>query len=301
MNTRFLLDSGDPDEYKAMSQNAREHGSEIWGSTTNPSLIAKKLTGQKFTQQEALQLQKKIVFEILSIVPGAVSAEVYTDENTTAEEMIGQGKDIATWSDRIVVKIPTTLEAFKARTELRKAGAAINNTLVFSQEQVFAICLHEKLVQKDYGPIKTEYPQFISPFVGRLDDIGQDGMAFVENSMKMKQEHKFGLWMLEASIRRPEHIKRGIDAGVEIMTSPAKAFQEWFALSKQQQDAINATAYAEKLTKLPYWQPPDELLSIANLAEFMDALESGVLDIKHELTDKGLIRFAQDWKTIIQA
>ena len=307
--TKFLLDSGDPNEYKAIAAIAKKKGSQIWGSTTNPSLIAKKLSrpeqsrrvNQKFTQQEAFNLQKKIVLEILDTVPGAVSAEVYADEKTSADEMIEQGRIIATWHKRVYVKLPTILEGFKARSVLRREKIPVNNTLVFSQEQVFAICLHEKLIQKEEGPIAPpaggEWPPFISPFVGRLDDIGQDGMSFVENAMKMKNEYKFTPWMLEASIRNAAHIKRGIACGVEIMTAPAKAYEEWFALTNQQKETLNTTS---SLTKTPYWQPPDELLSIANIAEFMDALEVGALDIKHTLTDKGLIRFAQDWQAIIK-
>src|SRR5690349_17207707 len=125
--TKFLLDSGDPAEYREIAQLAKEKGSELWGSTTNPSLIAKKLSGDKLTRQEAFALQKDLVMEILSIVPGAVSAEVYADTQTTARDMIEQGRDIASWHERIYVKLPTTLEGFKARTQLRKEGIAINN------------------------------------------------------------------------------------------------------------------------------------------------------------------------------
>lgn len=303
---KFLLDSGDPDEYRTISQLAKQHGSELWGSTTNPSLIAKKLEGRKISQKEAFALQKEIVLEIVSIVPGAVSAEVYADHNSTAEEMIAQGKEIATWHKRVVVKLPTTLEGFKTRTALRREGILINNTLVFSQEQVFAICLHEKLVQKEDGPIEDKWPPFISPFVGRLDDINEDGMAFVENAMKIKElvfkDAPSGAspWMLEASVRRVEHIKRGIDAGVEIVTAPAKIYQEWFSLSTEQQNSLNSTDYANSMEKKPNFVPSDELLDIATLADFMDALEVGVIDIRHELTDKGITRFADDWKAIIQ-
>lgn len=303
--TKFLLDSGDPDEYREIAQLAKESGNKLWGATTNPTLIAKKLEGKKFSHKEAFELQKQIVLEIINIVDGAVSAEAYADQQTTAEEMIQQGQEIATWHERIYVKLPTTIEGFKARAELRKAKIPTNNTLVFSQEQVFAICLHEKLVQKEFRLIENTWPSFISPFVGRLDDIGEDGIAFVENSMKMKKQYfenvsnSTPLWMLEASVRRPEHIKRGMDAGVEIITAPAKTYREWFSLSKEQQDTLNPTAYAQNLTKKPYWIPPDELLSIAHLAEFIDALEVGVIDIRHELTDKGIIRFAKDWQAII--
>lgn len=301
---KFLLDSGDPDEYKAISKLAKEKGSELWGSTTNPSLIAKKLAGKKISQKQAFDLQKEIVLQIIEIVPGAVSAEVYADDKTTAEEMIAQGNDIATWHKRVVVKLPTNLEGFKARTALRRMGILINNTLVFSQEQVFAICLHEKLLQKEDGPIKNEWPPFISPFVGRLDDIGQDGMAFVENSMKIKELVFEGVptgtpWMLQASVRSIEHIKRGIDAKVEIMTAPAKTYQEWFNLSESEQNSVDSTSYANTMEKKAYFEPSDELLDIATLADFMDALEVGVIDIRHELTEKGLVKFAADWKAII--
>lgn len=301
--TKFLLDSGDPDEYRKIGALVKEHGSKLWGSTTNPSLIAKKLVHKKISQQEAFDLQRGIVLEILEIVPGAVSAEVYADEKTTAEEMITQGKEIASWHERVYVKLPTTIEGFKARTALRKESVPVNNTLVFSQEQSFAICLHEQIMQKQFGAKNRAWPTFISPFVGRLDDIGEDGMSLVEHAMKTKKLFERtpsgALWMLEASVRRPEHMKRGMIAGVEIMTVPAKALEEWFTLTDQQQEALDPTVYAKNLKPIPYWQPPDELLKIETIEDFMDALNAGVLDIRHELTEKGVARFANDWKTII--
>ena len=77
--------------------------------------------------------------------------EVYADEKTTAAEMIKQGQEISRWHKRVFVKLPTTVEGFKARTALRQANIPVNNTLVFSQEQVFAICLHELIIQKQPG------------------------------------------------------------------------------------------------------------------------------------------------------
>jgi len=154
ISTRFILDSGDPDEYRAISILANSNGQKLWGGTTNPTLIAKsasrRIAGQKFTDKEAFELQKKIVLELLTIVPGAVSAEVYADPETKASEMIQQGKEIASWDKRIYVKLPTTIEGFKARSQLRKEKIPINNTLVFSQEQIFAICLHEQIMQNEY-------------------------------------------------------------------------------------------------------------------------------------------------------
>lgn len=300
----YLLDSGDPDEFREITNLAKQQGQILWSATTNPSLIAKKLAGpstslrvnKKVSQEEAIKLQKDIVLEIISIVPGAVSAEVYADQNTTAQSMIEQGKDIATWHERVVVKLPTNLEGLKARSALRKAGIAINNTLVFSQEQIFAICLHEKIMNKLYGPIKNTYPMFISPFVGRLDDIGIDGMQLVEHGMKIKQNFE-NIWMLAASIRRVEHIQRSIDCKSELITSPAKVYREWFSSANDQRPATKD--YTANLQMIPYWEPPKELLQIETENAFFQAIQSGKLNIQHDLTDKGIIRFVQDWQSII--
>jgi transaldolase len=297
--TKFLLDSGDPDEYRQLAKIAQNAGSELWGSTTNPSLIAKKLAGKKLTVKEAFALQKDLVLEILSIVPGAVSAEVYAEPETKAEEMIEQGKEIATWHQRVVVKLPTTIEGFKARTALRKEKIMTNNTLVFSQEQIFAICLHEHIIQKLYGPTNELFPPFISPFVGRLDDIGEDGMSLVEHGMRIKESFdltlpasKLAIWMLEASVRTPEHIKRGIDVGTELMTAPMKVYEVWFTKTEEASTPMN-------LTPLPIWTPTKDLTDIATIEDFMNALTSQKLNISHPLTEKGIVKFVEDWKAIL--
>ena len=307
--TRFILDSGDPQEYEEIATLAKEKGSprrpsldsgisgqELWGGTTNPTLIAKKLTGQKFTSKEAFDLQKNIVFEILKIVPGAVSAEVYSDKQTTAEAMVGQGREIASWHKRVVVKLPTTIEGFKARTILRKEKIPVNNTLVFSQEQIFAICLHEHIIKKTFGFIEELFPPFISPFVGRLDDLNIDGMQLVEHGMKIKGLFDTQLWMLEASVRSVDHVKRGIDAHVELITAPAKVYREWFDLTDEQ--TANLDTKLANLSPIPYWQP-HKLLGIHTVDEFMDAITTGELNIQHDLTDIGLTKFASDWNAII--
>jgi len=300
MTTKFLLDSGDPQEYRQMKQLLAEKGSELWGSTTNPSLIAKKLTGQKVSFTDAFsKLQRQIIEEILTIVPGAVSGEVYASKDTTAQQMIEQGREIATWGERVVVKLPTTLEGFKARTELRKEGICINNTLVFSQQQAFAITLHEKIMNAQFGKPKAAWPSFISPFVGRLDDIGEYGMDMVEHSVDLVKKHfaPDTVWMLEASIRTASHLKKGLEMGVELETVPAKVFIEWFGLSQAQQDTIVTGNVALKPI-LP-WEPSQELLDITTVEQFMGAIESKKLDITHALTDKGIDRFVADWSAII--
>lgn len=291
-------------EFREIAELFKKSGGKLWGTTTNPTLIAKsasrRITDKKVSKEAAFQLQKEIVLEIVNTVPGAVSAEVYADKNTKSSEMIEQGKEIRKYHERVVVKIPTTLEGFKARTELRKAGVPINNTLVFSQEQIFAICLHEQLIQKNYEPAPNLYPPFISPFVGRLDDREIDGMSLVEHGMKIKkmfEEVSNGTpWMLEASVRNATHIKRGINDGVELLTAPAKVYREWFS-----QGAIvnHPKGVHSNLAPIAYWEPPKILFVIKTIDEFMEAIETRKLNIQHELTDIGLEKFASDWKALL--
>jgi len=293
--TRFILDSGNPQEYESIVKLAHNHGSEIWGSTTNPSLIAKKLSesGKKLTLDEAFALQKDIVMQILMLVPGAVSAEVYADTETKADEMVEQGLEIAAWDERVVIKIPTTIEGFKARTQLRKKNITINNTLVFSQQQIYAICLHEHLVQKEFNAM-SKWPCFISPFLGRLDDIGEDGTALVKNGMQQKKHFQEELWMLAASIRSTRHLADSIDLGTELITAPAKVYTEWFEGGQKPSEKT------EGLKVPPLWQPIETIEEIESLENFMLALENKTLDISHSLTDKGIIKFTEDWQGILK-
>lgn len=302
--TKFLLDSGDIREYQEIVKLAKSLNADIWGSTTNPTLIAKSLTGKKLTQKQAFEMQKEIVMEILGLVPGGVSAEVYADENTTVEEMTEQGEEIATWDDRIYVKLPTNIEGFKARTKLRGKNIPINNTLVFSQQQIFAITLHEKIMRETNPKIGNTWPPFISPFVGRLDDKGLNGMQLIENGIKINKElndpaKQTLTWILASSIRTAQHIKQCINLNVDIITAPAKAYREWFMLSQEQKDDIDVQIAVKNLADIPSWQPPQELLKIKTIEEFMDALETKKLDISHELTTVGIQKFAADWKSII--
>ena len=302
--TQFLLDSGNPQEYREMQALAKEQGAEIWGATTNPTLIARNLAGKKLMQQEAFALQKEIVMEILTIVPGAVSAEVYADATTTGEEMANQGEEIASWNERVYVKLPTTIEGFKARTILRGKKISINNTLVFSQQQIFAITLHESIIQKADPGNKPRWPQFISPFVGRIDDLGENGMQIIEHGMKIKEafaqiNNQPFTWMLASSIRRVEHLKRSIELNSEIITAPGKIYKEWFSFTKEQQEQIDTQAYAESLVPVSYWQVPQATQEIGTMDAFMNAVGTGKLDISHPLTNAGIEQFARDWKAIL--
>lgn len=292
--TRLILDSGDPEEYKITAKIASDNNQELWGGTTNPSLIAKKLAmkGKKLTRDEAFELQKDIVLQILDLIPGAVSVEVYADFNTTADEMISQGEKIARWHDRVVIKLPTTIEGFKARTALRRQHITINNTLVFSQQQIVAICIHENLVQKEYD-VPGQWPSFISPFIGRLDDISEDGLSLLKNGLELKKQLNSNLWMLAASIRNTHHLSESINLGSELVTAPLKVFEEWFSQEKN----TNERQTGLKISQL--WNIPDEVKMLDSLTAFMQALQNGILNISHPLTDKGIERFANDWNTLL--
>lgn len=292
--TRFILDSGNPDEYQTALELFTTNDQVLWGSTTNPSLIAKKLseTGSKLTIEEAFSLQKEIVTKILKIVPGAVSAEVYADAKTTAQEMIEQGREISEWNERIVIKLPTTKEGFIARAQLRKEHIVINNTLVFSQQQIYAICLQEHLLQREYH-VKGKWPCFISPFLGRLDDRGEDGSVLVRNGMELKKHFPEELWMLSASIRSVSHLKACIELGSELITAPLKVYTAWLEGTTQPQKD-------QSLSSPKLWEVPPHIKAIESLDEFNNAIETGTLDITHDLTEKGIEKFTEDWKALLK-
>lgn len=302
MKTKFILDSGDVAEYREIASLARYNGSELWGSTTNPTLIAKaageRLNGKKLTKEEAFDLQREIVMEILTIVPGAVSAEVYADRDTTAEQMIEQGRQIARWDSRIVVKLPTTIEGIKARTVLRSESILTNNTLVFSQEQIYAICLHEEIINRNFSP-QSRWAPFISPFVGRIDDQEFDGMNLVQQGMKLKKQFNVDLWMLEASVRTIDDVRDGIKLHTELITAPAKVYREWFSLNEKEQLQEPETSQETLLDQIPEWKPPVEFLTTNTIDDFYRLIESGVLNINHPMTDKGIDRFVADWNALL--
>lgn len=197
-----------------------------------------------------------------------------------------------------VVKLPTTLAGFKARTELRKLGIPVNNTLVFSQEQVFAICLHEALIQKLFSPKPSLYPCFISPFVGRLDDSGENGMDIIRHTMRLKAMFTTPLWSLEASVRTLSHMAKGLALQTELITAPAAIYKEWLLLPLEEKQRHEEEAEAG--IALSPWNPPIELGQILDMEGFDKYLASNILDIRHELTDKGIVKFTQDWQTILQ-
>ena len=162
------------------------------GVTTNPSLIAK--SGRDF---------KEVVKEICSIVPGPVSAEVASLEY---DGMIAEGTVLAALADNVVVKLPLTLAGLKATKTFKERGIKTNVTLCFSANQA--------LLAAKAGAT------YISPFLGRLDDINLDGVELIENIRQIYDNYAFDTEILAASIRSPNHVTQVALAGADVATIP---------------------------------------------------------------------------------
>ncbi len=166
----------------------------IEGVTTNPSLVAK----------EGRQMQT-VIKEIATINKGPISAEVISVQ---AGQMVAEGKQLAALADNVVIKIPMTLEGLKATAELSSLGIKTNVTLVFSVNQA--------LLAARAGAT------YVSPFVGRLDDIDSDGIALVAQIVELFALHDLPTQVIAASIRHPLHVSQAALVGAHIATVPYK-------------------------------------------------------------------------------
>ncbi|MBN9309835.1 fructose-6-phosphate aldolase [Devosia sp.] len=162
------------------------------GVTTNPSLVAK--SGRDF---------KEVVKEICAIVPGPVSAEVAA---TDYEGMVAEGRHLAKIADNVVVKVPLTFDGLKATKTFAREGIKINVTLCFSPNQA--------LLAAKVGAT------YISPFVGRLDDINLEGMQLIRDIRQIYDNYAFTTEILAASIRSANHVTEAALAGADVATIP---------------------------------------------------------------------------------
>ena len=149
---------------------------------------------------------------IAKMVRGPVSMEVVS---TSAKGMIEEGKRYAKWAKNIVVKVPMTKEGLKAVVALKKLKIPSNVTLVFSASQA--------LLAAKAGA------NYVSPFVGRLDDMGEDGMALVGEIMEIFSNYKFQTQVIVASVRHPKHVKESALLGADICTVPFAVYEKLFA------------------------------------------------------------------------
>jgi len=188
---KFFLDTANVADIKRINALGL-----VDGVTTNPTLIAKE--GRDFEQ---------VIKEIAGIVDGPVSAEVISLD---AEGMIEEAKNLAQWADNVVVKIPMTEEGLKATHELKTLGIKTNVTLVFSAAQ--------GLLAAKAGAT------YISPFLGRLDDIGTDSLSLIYRLQTIMDNYDFDTEIIAASIRHMDHVIDVAEAGADIATIPSSLF-----------------------------------------------------------------------------
>ena len=184
---KFFVDTAEVNEIRALAETGM-----VDGVTTNPSLIAK--SGRDIIE---------VTREICGIVDGPVSAEVAATE---AEAMIAEGRKLAGIAPNIAVKVPLTWDGLRACKVLSEEGKMVNVTLCFSAGQA--------LLAAKAGAT------FISPFIGRLDDIGLDGMELIADIRQIYDNYGFDTQILAASIRTVNHVKEAAKIGADVMTAP---------------------------------------------------------------------------------
>jgi len=192
---KIFLDTANVDEIR----EAADIGI-LDGVTTNPSLIMRE--GRDY---------KKTLKEICGITSGPVSAETI---DLNAEGMVREGKDFAKIAKNIVIKVPMTPEGMKACRLLTKSNIKVNTTLVFSANQA--------LLAAKAGTF------LVSPFLGRLDDIGQTGMELIQEIKQIYDNYGYKTQILAASIRNPIHVKEAAMIGADIVTLPFKIYKQLF-------------------------------------------------------------------------
>ena len=193
---KFFIDTADIAEIRALAATGL-----VDGVTTNPSLVAK--SGRNFLDAVA---------EICAIVPGPVSAEVTATE---AEAMIREGRKLAAIAKNVAVKVPLTPDGLVACRRLSDDGTAVNVTLCFSPAQA--------ILAAKAGAA------FVSPFIGRLDDVGTDGMQLIADIVEIYSNYPaFGTEVLVASVRHPMHVVAAAKLGADVVTVPPQVLRHMF-------------------------------------------------------------------------
>jgi transaldolase len=259
------------------------------GQTTNPSLIAKNpeiqrliAAGHKLSSREEKEEYKKIVQNISPLVGDAgVSIEVFADLDTRAEDMLAQGEEMFSWIPNAYIKYPCTPEGLRASEMSVQKSIRVNITLCFSQEQAAAV----------YAATKgSKAPVYVSPFVGRLDDRGEDGMDLVKNIKRMYKRGDGHVHVLAASIRNQNHLLCSFALGAELATVPSKILDEWAAAGFPMPDrkfrCTRVDAKGNSLKVIPY-----KKLDLN--------LPWGSFDIAHALTTKGIQKFVADYQSTL--
>jgi transaldolase len=284
--TKILVDGGDPEE----TLRVKELIGFVDGQTTNPSLIAKNpeireriASGHTLSPQEENDEYRKIVQAISPLVGDAgVSIEVFADMDTKAEEMLAQGEEMFSWIPNGYIKYPCTREGLRAAEISVRRQIRVNMTLCFSQEQAAAV----------YATTRgSREPVYVSPFVGRLDDHGENGIDLVKNIKEMYKNGDGHVYVLAASIRHVDHLLASFATGAELATVPAKVLVDWdikgFPMPDKDFSYKAVDASGKSLEAIPY-----------RALDLKRPWQS--FDIAHELTTVGIQKFVADYRSTLR-
>lgn len=286
---KFFLDSCDPAQTKEMITTV----GKIDGQTTNPTLLVKNPEVQKYIaggkrikEQELLSIYKTAICEISSLTNGAVSVEVYADWQTSTSDMLRQAEDMFGWAPHVYMKFPTIPAGLQAAHEFTSRGGRVNMTLVFDQLQAAAV----------YSATRnTHAPAFVSPFVGRWDDRGYQGVDLIKNIVTMYRafDTQRGattkhVEVLAASVRTMDHFYASIAYGADIITAPLATFQKWVTEGKREPTAFGPT----NSTLIP--------LTYQKLSYQNEFAQYKINDDKEALLYQGLKKFADDWNGVVE-
>ena len=283
--TKILVDGGDPNE----TLRIKSLIGFVDGQTTNPSLIAKNpniqrliASGHTLSSEEENNEYKKIVQSISPLVGDAgVSIEVFADLKTTAEKMLAQGQEMFSWIPNAYIKYPCTHEGLRAAQMSVQKGIRVNMTLCFSQDQAAAVYA---------ATMGSKSPVYVSPFVGRLDDRGENGMDLIRNIKKMYEHGDGHVHVLAASIRTVNHLLYSFALEAELATVPAKVLEQWTAKGFPMPDRDftykGVDTNGSLLKPIPY-------------KELDLNLPWQSFNIAHELTTKGIQKFVADYESTL--
>jgi transaldolase len=282
LKTKIFLDGGDPDE----TRQCLALLGFLDGQTTNPTLISKNPkakarleSGKKFRREEILDFYREVVTEISGLLPhGSVSVEVYADPGTTSEVMLAQGREMFSWIPNAHVKFPTSAEGLKAAERAVDDRLRVNMTLCFTQAQAAAV------YAATHGARRGDV--FVSPFIGRLDDRGENGMDLIANVMRMYARGDRHVEVLTASVRSMDHLLQALALGSDIITAPFKLLKEW-ADKGLPLPGREFRYDAGKLKPIPY-------VDIDLGKEWRE------YDISHDLTVSGMDKFSKDWCGLVE-
>jgi len=282
LKTLIFLDSGDwQDTTKALDALGF-----LDGQTTNPSLIAKSPTaiarletGKKFEKSELLDFYQQTVQHIQVLIPeGSVSIEVFADANSTDSELLKQAKQMQSWAKNNHIKFPIVKAGVQAASQIVVDSGSVNMTLCFNQSQALAVHLAMS------GATLTNQV-LISPFVGRLNDQGLDGLSLIKNIQRMYNLLNSPVQILAASIRSLEDFLELLAMEVDIITAPVNILEEWGKLG------------------MPIPEPKSSLrsgnLKSIDYLEFAPESNWQNLSLEDSMTDMGLVKFVKDWNALI--